>query len=211
MSEARNIVVIGAALGGLTAIANIARTWPADMPAAVLIALATPEQPSPMVLQIIDSYAPVPVAYVAGGEVVRPGRIYLSPPGRNMVVGANGVIELEEGSPYDTDRPSVNRLFTTAAEVFGPRVIGIVLSGNSRDGAQGLLEIEAAGGIGIAQHPDDAVEAAMPNSALRDGRPRYCVKASAIAPLVQQLMADDEAPPGMRPSLRTTLGAWWAS
>ncbi|RYY66731.1 MAG: chemotaxis protein CheB [Comamonadaceae bacterium] len=211
MSEARNIVVIGAALGGLTAIANIARTWPAGMPAAVLIALATPEQPSPMVLQIIDTYAPVPVAYAAGGEIVRPGRIYLSPPGRHMVVGAEGVLQLEEGSPYDADRPSVNRLFSSAAEVFGSRVIGIVLSGNSRDGVEGLLEIEAAGGVGIAQHPDDAVEAAMPLGALRNGHPRYCVKASAIAPLVQQLMADGEEPPAMRPVFRTAFGGWWAS
>lgn len=212
MTEARNIVVIGAAIGGVTAIANIARTWPATMPAAVLIALSTPEQPSPMVLQIIDSYAPVPVSYVVGGEVVRPGRIYLSPPGRNMVVGAGGVIQLEEGNPFDGPRPSVNRLFASAAEIFGPRVIGIVLSGNSRDGAQGLREIEAAGGVGIAQHPDDAVEGAMPWSALRDGHPRYCVKAAAIVPLVQQLMAEDvEDPAAMRPSLRTAFGAWWAS
>lgn len=194
MKQARNVVVIGAALGGVTAIAKIAQTWPAELPAAVLIAIATPEQPSPMVLQIIGGYAPVPVAFAVDGEPVRPGRIYLSPPGRHMVVGEGGVVQLKEVDSFEEARPSVNRLFASAAAVFGPKVIGIVLSGNSRDGTEGLADIEAAGGIGIAQHPDDAVESAMPRSALRDGHPRYCVTAARIAPLVQELMTYPEWP-----------------
>lgn len=64
-----------------------------------------------------------------------------------------------------------------------------LLSGNAKDGVQGLRDIESAGGIGIVQDPDDAVEPRMPRSALQDDSRRCCVKASEIAPLVKKLMA----------------------
>lgn len=187
MAQVRDVVVIGAALGGVSAIAKIAQSWPAELPTSVLIALATPDQPAPVVLQIIASYAPVPVAYATHGETVKPRHIYLSPPGKHLVVGQGGVLRLDSGNAFDTSRPSVNWLFASAAAIFGPRIIGIILSGNSKDGVQGMLDIEAAGGIGIVQDPAEAGAPQMPASTIRRDHPRYQLKAREIAPMVRKL------------------------
>jgi len=192
MTVIRDIVVVGAALGGVTAMAKLAATWPRELPATVLVALATPEQPSEMVLQIIKSYAPVAVSYAVHGETVKRRRIYLSPPGKYLFVGSGGVLYLDGGNSYDTSRPSINRLFAAAAVVYGPRVIGIVLSGDSKDGAQGMCDIASAGGIGIVQEPDDAGSPRMPENVIRNDHPRYIAKATEIAALVKMLMLSDE-------------------
>lgn len=191
MNDKRDIVVIGASLGGLTAIARIALGWPPHLPAAVLVALDLPDQPPAMVLQILDSYAPVRVAYAVQGEVVKHRHIYLSPPNKHMLVAEGGVLRLDGGNAFDTTRPSINRLFSSASFVYGRRVIAVVLSGNTRDGAQGMLDVEAAGGVGIVQEPDDAVDPTMPLHVIERDHPRYRVKAADIAATVQKVMSGE--------------------
>ncbi|RYF33485.1 MAG: chemotaxis protein CheB [Comamonadaceae bacterium] len=192
MKHVRDIVVIGASLGGVTAIAKIALGWPAYLPATVLVALSMPDQPPAVVLQIIDSYAPVRVAFATEGEAIKLRHIYLSPPNKHLVVGTGGMLRLDSGNAFDSTRPSVNRLFASAAAVYGPRVIAIVLSGNTPDGAQGMLDVEKAGGVGIVQAPEDAVDPTMPRSTIQNDHPRYCVQASQIAGLVQRLMTQED-------------------
>lgn len=188
MAQVRDIVVVGAALGGVTAIAKMASAWPKELHTSLVIALATPEQPAPMVLQIIDTYAPVDVAYAIHGEAILPRRIYLSPLHKHMVIGKGGLLLLEEGSAFDAERPSVNRLFASAAAVYGPRVIGIVLSGNAKDGVQGMMDIERAGGVGIVQEPNEASEPLMPANVVRKDHPMYRARAAEIGPLLLKLM-----------------------
>lgn len=72
------------------------------------------------------------------GEAITPGHIYVSPPNKQLSVGRFGVVRLDDPSFFDSVHLSVNRLFSAAAVVYGPRVIGIILSGNQYDGAQGL-------------------------------------------------------------------------
>lgn len=184
----RDIVVIGAAISGLSAIAKIALTWPKDLPVSVLIALATFDQPADSVLQILKSYAPVEVTFAVDNELIRPRHIYVSPPEKNLSVGILGVIRVEEPGFFDTVQPSVNRLFSAAAVVFGPRVIGVILSGNQYDGVQGMRDIEAEGGVTIVQEPDDARAPQMPRHVLHNDSPRYSVKAENIEPLIRRLI-----------------------
>lgn len=187
MNHLRDIVVVGASPGGVTALAGIVRGWPADFPASVLVAMSTPEQPAPMVLQILASYAPMKVSFATDGDRVGPGRIYLAPFDAHLTVGSGGVLQVDRGHAFEGPRPSINLLFAAAARVYGRRVIGIVLSGNSTDGAQGLLEIEAAGGVGIVQEPGDAMDPRMPRNAIQHDSPQYRAKASEIAALVQKV------------------------
>jgi len=189
MKIVRDVVVIGAALGGLTAIAKIASGWPRELPVSVLIALNTQDQPAKTVIQIIDSYATIMVTFAVNGQTIKPRHIYVSPPNKHLSIGRPGVARLDEPGFFDMVVPSVNRLFAAAAAVYGPRVIGVVLSGNQYDGVQGMKDIEAAGGVGIVQDPDDATAPQMPRHVVRNDSPRYCVKASEIAQLVQRLVA----------------------
>lgn len=191
MKIVRDVVVIGAGLGGLSAIAKIASSWPTEMHVSVLVALTTPDQPAKNVLQIIDSYAPVEVALAVNNEPIKPGRIYVSPPGKHISVGRFGVLRIDEPSFFDSVQPSVNRLFSAAAVVFGARVIGVILSGNQYDGVQGMKDIEAAGGVTIVQEPDDADAPQMPRHVLQNDSPRYVVKASEIESLLWRLVVGD--------------------
>lgn len=191
MKIVRDVVVIGAALGGLSAIAKIAATWPRKLPVAVLIALATLDQPVENVLQIIESYAAVPVTVAVNNKPIQPGHIYVSPPGKHLSVGRFGVLRVEEPSFFDSVQPSVNKLFSTAAVVFGARVIGIILSGNQYDGVQGMKDIAAAGGVTIVQEPDDASAPQMPRHVLQNDHPRYRAKADEIEPLVRRLIVGE--------------------
>lgn len=189
MKTIRDVVVIGASLGGLTAIAKIASNWPRALPVSVLIALNTRDQPAKTVLRIIESYAHVNVTLAVDGESIKPGHIYVSPPNRHLTMGERRVLKLEDPRFFDNAHPSVNRLFVAAAAVYGPRVIGVVLSGNQHDGVQGMQAIEAAGGVGIVQDPDDAIAAQMPRHVIRSESPHYCVKAFEVSPLVRRLVA----------------------
>jgi two-component system chemotaxis response regulator CheB len=191
MKIVRDVVVIGAALGGLSAIVKIASTWPRELPVAVLIALVTPDQPVENVLQIIESYAAVPVTVAVNDEPIELGHIYVSPPGKHLSIGRFGVLRVDEPSLFDSVRPSVNKLFSTAAVVYGRRVIAIILSGNQYDGVQGMKDIAAAGGVGIVQEPDDASSPQMPRHVLQNDHPRYRAKAAEIAPLVRRLIVGE--------------------
>jgi two-component system chemotaxis response regulator CheB len=191
MKIVRDIVVIGAGLGSLSTIARIASSWPKELPVAVLIALATQGQPAETVLQVIDSYAPFQVASAINGEPIEPGHIYVSPHGKHLSIGRPGVIRVEEPSFFDNVYPSINRLFSAAAVVYGSRVIAVVLSGNQYDGVQGLRDIETAGGVSIVQDPRDASAPQMPRHVISNDHPRYTRKAAEISPLVRRLIAGE--------------------
>lgn len=191
MKIVRDVVVIGGGLGGLSAIVKIASTWPSDLPVSVLIALATSEHPAKNVLQIIDSYAPVGVAFAVANEPVVPGRIYVSPPGKHLSVGGLEIVHLSEPNLSDGAVPSINRLFSSAALVYGKRLIGVVLSGNQYDGVQGMKDIEAVGGVTIVQEPEEAHSPQLPRHVLHNDHPRYRVNAFEIKALIRRLAAGD--------------------
>jgi two-component system chemotaxis response regulator CheB len=187
--EPRDILVIGAALGGLTALCRIVGGLPRRFEAAVLVALDTASQPAPTVLQILGNYSPIPVEYAHDRCVVRQGRMVLSPPGVDMRISQPGITILEARGVLSDAGPSVDRLFKSAAAVYGKRVIGVVLTGGSHDGTNGLTAIEAAGGVGVVQTPSDAVDADMPLSAIRGDHPDFCVTIDQMARLLVQLVA----------------------
>src|SRR4029079_19715137 len=97
-------------------------------------------------------------------------------------------------------RPSIDRLFVTAAHAHGQAVLGVVLSGMLDDGTLGLLTIQAHGGVAVVQEPSEAVFPGMPSSAVKFGHPRYVVPLDEIAPLLVELSS---APLGTAPTQST--------
>ncbi|MCU4118623.1 chemotaxis protein CheB [Variovorax sp. N23] len=191
--QRRDVVVIGAGSGGLTAVCKLLGDLPRTFDAAILLALDAGSQPASSVLQILRGYSHIPVIYAADGVMVRRGRVVVAPARQHMVVVPPEIISLEYERSFSEGGPSVNRLFETAAAAFGRRVIGIVLSGASHDGAAGLTRIEAAGGLGVVQEPREAAESGMPARALRLDHPDYCCTLEQMAPLLVKLV-DGELP-----------------
>ncbi|MDM0085707.1 chemotaxis protein CheB [Variovorax sp. J31P179] len=194
LREPRDVIVIGAALGGLTALCKVTRGLPRGFEAAVLISLDVASQPASSVLQILGNYSPLPVAYANHGASVLRGRIVLAPLGHHMRVAQPGIIALEACAALSDAGPSVDGLFKTAAGVYGKRLIGVVLTGGSHDGTSGCIAIEASGGVCVVQDPDESVDAEMPLGVIRGDHPAYCIKFEQMAPLLVRLAAG-ELPP----------------
>jgi two-component system chemotaxis response regulator CheB len=192
----RDIIVIGAAMGGLSAVSKLLSGLPPAFDAAILVALDIGSQPASIVLQILRTYSRLQVSYASDGELVRRGRVLVAPPRHDMRIEQAGIVGLKQGSAYADGGPSVNALFKTAAAAYGHRVIGLVLSGASNDGTAGLSVIEAAGGVGVVQDPE-AVDAAMPSSAISGDDPDYCVRLDDMAPLLVALAAGAKPSKGL--------------
>lgn len=179
----RDIVVIGASAGGVEALRDLVRELPADLPAAVFVVLhLAPTGPS-VLPAILQRAGTLPAVHPVHGERILPGRIYVAPPDRHMLL-AGGRITLTVGPRENRSRPAIDPLFRSAAMEFGPRVIGIVLSGSLDDGTAGLRVIGERGGLTIVQDPQEALHPTMPQSAL-DGVPvDHCLKVVDIASMV---------------------------
>jgi len=188
MSIPRDVIVIGAAEGGLAPLLVLLKALPAEFPAAVLVTLC--RHPRALLGEIMESQADMPISYASDGEEVEIGHIYLSPPEFHLVVRAPGVLGLEARSIGDEPRPAIDGLFRSAAQVYGHRVIGIILSGCDGGGTEGLEAIEDADGIGTVQAPEEAAVPEMPNHALAHDRPHYVASIEGIATLLTTLVGE---------------------
>lgn len=188
-----DIIVIGASVGGVDALPRLVGSLPADLPASVFVVLHTSPQGPRLLPEIIRRAASLPVAHGVDGETVRRGHVYVARPDHHLQLEGTRV-RLSRGPRENFHRPSIDALFRTAAESYGPRVVGIVLTGNLDDGTAGLHAVKSLGGIGIVQDPKEAVAPAMPRSALRNVRVNHCLPLAKIGPLLSQLAMTRDIP-----------------
>jgi two-component system chemotaxis response regulator CheB len=173
------LVVIGASFGGFDALKTVLRDLPASFPVPVAI-VQHQSSPGSGLATLLQRYAALVVADAEDKDVLLPGFAYLAPPGYHLLIdrGAaerdlgNGdpvhhaIMALSIDPPVQHARPSIDVLFESAADVYGPDVIGVILTGTGRDGAAGLTRIKRRGGLAIVQDPATATRAAMPEAAL---------------------------------------------
>jgi two-component system, chemotaxis family, protein-glutamate methylesterase/glutaminase len=185
---AQDIVVVGASVGGIEALRTIAGGLPKDFPAAVFVVLHTAPEAPGVLAEILDRAGALPAAYAVDGERVEPGRLYVAPPDRHLVIEPNRV-RLTRGPKENRFRPAVDPLFRSAAQVYGPRVIGVILTGHLDDGTAGLWAVKQLGGTTVVQDPHEALAPSMPASALNQVRVDHCLSVAEIAPLLVRLTA----------------------
>ena len=181
---ARDTIVIGTSCGGVAALTELLGGLPGELSASVLIVMHTSPDSPRLLADILARCTTLKVAYGQHGHSVEPGHVYIAPPDYHMTVLCPGVVRLDQGPKVRFSRPTVDPLFRTAAEVYGPRVIGVVLTGYGEDGTDGLRAINAAGGITVVQDPNEATAAGMPRSALLGVRPDFNVSLSVMAALL---------------------------
>jgi two-component system chemotaxis response regulator CheB len=182
----RGVVVIGASAGGVQAVTEAAASLPADLPFAVLVALHMPASVPSVLAKILDRCGPLPAHTAAHGDILREGRIYVAIPDHHLLV-LNHHTALSEGPTENGFRPAINALFRSAALAYGPRAVGVLMSGVLDDGVLGLAAIRARGGITVAQDPADALFAAMPVNALAAGVVDEQVEAGGLGRLLLKL------------------------
>jgi two-component system chemotaxis response regulator CheB len=184
----RDIVVIGASAGGLEAACALLGALPADLGAAILMTLHTAPDSPGNAANVLARAGPLPVVYPDDGAEIRHGCVMLAPPDLHLVVDGSQV-RLLRGPRENGVRPAVDPLFRSAARSYGPRVVGVLLSGALDDGTHGLLEIKRGGGLAVVQDPKEAAFPCMALSGLRNVDVDRVLPAKGIAQWIARLAA----------------------
>ncbi|MCJ2067671.1 chemotaxis protein CheB [Methylobacterium sp. J-030] len=173
------IIVIASSAGGLKPLKRIVEALPPNFRASVFVVQHIGANPS-VLPDILSRRGSLPATFGRHGEGIEHGHIYVAPPDYHMRLGF-GAILLDHGIKVHFTRPAADPLFVSAAEAYGKRVIGIVLSGGNSDGAEGMRAITARGGLGLVQDLAEAECPEMPHAALRLDHPEPPLTADQIA------------------------------
>lgn len=195
----RDVVVIGASAGGVEALSALVRELPADLGAAVLVVVHLAAEQKSVLPRILSAAGPLPATHAHGGETIVPNRIYVARPDHHLVIHDDH-LRVVRGPRENGHRPAIDPLFRTAAYAYGPRVIGVVLSGAMDDGTAGLVAIKGQGGLAVVQDPNDAVVDAMPRNALENVEIDHVLPATELGRLLPQLIAETAAESSAAPS-----------
>jgi len=203
-SDVPFVIAIGASAGGVEAIAQVAKTFPPHFPAAVLVVVHFPAHGKSVLPKILSRLGPLPASHAEDGVAILPGRIYIAPPDYHLIV-KSGFLSLSHGPRENGHRPAIDMLFRSAARAYGPRTIGVVLSGALDDGTIGLELIKTQGGIAIAQDPDEALFDSMPRSAITNVEVDYVLRIADIAPTISKLVDSPISEKPMTPDDNTQI------
>ena len=174
---------------------RLVASLPKDYPAAVFVVLHLAPQGTSVLPDILSRAGSLPALHPRDGDPIRLGRIYVAPPDNHLLL-EDGRVRVMRGPKENRHRPAVDPLFSSAARWYGPRVIGVVLTGSLDDGTAGLLSIKKAGGITIVQDPAEAFCGDMPRSAIDTVKVDYVRPLKQIGELLQKLLPAEVADNG---------------
>lgn len=160
-------IAIGASAGGVQALLELLPRLPSDLPVPVLIVLHVPPDRSNLLAPLLDAQCAVSVKEAEDKETLQPGTVYFAPSDYHLLVETSGELSLSSEEAVNFSRPSIDVLFESAADAYGPDLVAILLTGANNDGACGLARVAAAGGTALIQDPATAQARAMPEAGLR--------------------------------------------
>lgn len=159
-------VVIGVSAGGLAALEKVLPKLDKDFPMPVIVVQHISPDSDNYLPMHFDRRCFVTVHEAEDKDVLQAGNVYFAPPNYHLMVELERTLALSVGEKVNFSRPSVDVLFETAAEAYGDKLIGIILTGANSDGAMGLKKVKDFGGLTIVQDPETAEADAMPKSAI---------------------------------------------
>jgi two-component system chemotaxis response regulator CheB len=195
-SPGHDIIAIGTSAGGVEALKRVVGDLPHHLPASIFVVLHLPPQYPSSLPAILARSNGWHAAHAKDGEPIRRGHIYIAPPDRHLLV-ERGRVKVIRGPRENRFRPAVDPLFRTAARAYGPRVIGVILTGALDDGAAGLYFIKECGGLTVVQDPRDAIVSDMPRHALENVEVDHCLPLAQIP----KALADLVHRPASRPRI----------
>jgi two-component system, chemotaxis family, protein-glutamate methylesterase/glutaminase len=202
-----DIIVIGASAGGVRALELLVAGLPADLEASLFVVLHLSPWIKSVLPEILSRSGKLPAVHPRNGEAIRPGRIYVAPPDYHLLVD-HGAIECWHGPKENRQRPSINPLFRSAAVTYGPRVVGVVLSGRLDDGSAGLWWVKRYGGIAIVQHPEQAEYPDMPLAAMQYIAVDYLVGVPEMPALLTKLARGEMEAPENKLRIKKEAPQW---
>jgi two-component system chemotaxis response regulator CheB len=192
--EPTKIVAIGISTGGPQSLQYLLAQFPSDFPGSIVVVQHMPEGFTDMFARRLDECCSLHVKEAQSGDLLLAGRALICPGSRHLKVKRlplGDIAILSDDPRVNGHRPSADVMFKSLAEEFGPRGIGLLMTGMGEDGAQGLGLVKAAGGLTIAQGEQSCVVFGMPKAAIERGHAMRVVELEAIAATLQaQCRAD---------------------
>lgn len=189
----RDIIAIGGSAGSGAVLKQLLAGLPRDLEASLLISTHLPTTAPGYLVEMLESHSSLPVQAALDGRPVEPGNVYVAVPDRHLLV-IDGTIRLGDGPRENMVRPSIDPMMRSAALSYGPRSVGVILTGMLNDGASGLMAIKQMGGATVVQHPLDAQEDSMPRAALEAVDVDHVARASDLPGVLVELAAQDAGP-----------------
>jgi two-component system, chemotaxis family, protein-glutamate methylesterase/glutaminase len=192
--ERYQAVAVGVSAGGLEALRVILGLLPAGFSMPVLIAQHLHPQQDRFFFDVLGQSCLLPVREAEEKEAATPGVVYFAPPNYHLLIELDRTFSLSVDAKVNFSRPSIDVLFETAAEAYGAALIGIILTGASRDGAAGLRRIKESGGLAVVQDPAGAEFALMPSAALEETQVDHVLSLPEIGRLLAAIGGATPAP-----------------
>jgi two-component system chemotaxis response regulator CheB len=186
-------VAIGASTGGPPALQAILAGLPQDFSAPLLVVQHIAPGFVHGFAEWLGQHSRLPVVVASHGAQPLPGKVYLAPDGAQMMVESGGRILLAKENPENGLCPSVSYLFRSVADVYGPRAVGILLTGMGKDGAEELKKMQDHGAVTIAQDSQSSVVFGMPGEAIRLRAASFVLPPDRIVAVLSSLV---QKPPG---------------
>jgi two-component system chemotaxis response regulator CheB len=186
------VIVIGASTGGTVALRHMIDEFPADMPGTVVVQ-HMPETFTRLFAESLNKTSTVDVKEAEDGDRILTGRVLVAPGGMQLQVTRSGGeyrVKIYPGEKVNGHAPSVDTMFSSAADNAGPNAIGVLLTGMGRDGADGMLRMRKAGGRAFAQDEKSSVVFGMPKEAYANGGAERLVPIEDMARVVVTALKD---------------------
>jgi two-component system chemotaxis response regulator CheB len=173
-------IVIGVSSGGMITLNTILRHLPSDFALSIIIVQHQHPESDDFIAKFLDARCSLTVKQADEKESILPGVIYITPPNYHLMIEEDRTFSLTIDKRVHYARPSIDILFETAADVFGEKLVGIILTGANEDGNHGLRKIKESGGLTIVQDPDTAEVDTMPKAAIASTKVDYILPLEKI-------------------------------
>lgn len=182
-------VVIGTSAGGVDVLSRLLPALPAGLRAPVFVVIHLPRERPSLLVDIFTPKCAVDVREAQDKEPVVPGTVYFAPPDYHLLLDEGPCLALSTDDLVHFSRPSIDVLFESAADLYGDRLLGIILTGASQDGSAGLEAVHRNGGMTIVQRPDSAQSPLMAEAAMKRSPVDGVLSVEEIADLLHTLDA----------------------
>ncbi len=181
MDAAFDVVALAASAGGLTALSSVLADLPAGFPAGILVVQHLDPRHRSLMADILNRRTRLEVKQAEDGDHLAPGRVYIAPPNRHLLLNGDGSLSLTQTELVHFVRPSADLLFESVAAGYKDRAIAVVLSGSGGDGSMGVKAIKKMGGTVLAQDQRTSEFFGMPGAAIHSGSVDFVLPLEEIA------------------------------
>lgn len=181
-----SVVAVGTSWGGLAALTKVLGELPVDFRIPVVVVQHRSRDSERLLVQLLQDATELKVCEIEDKDPLAPGTVHVAPANYHVLI-ENGYASLTIEEPVRFSRPSIDVMFSSAADTYGPAAIGVVLTGANEDGARGLADIVKRGGLALVQDPKTAEIPIMPEAAIRAVPTSEVLPLDALAPRLLEL------------------------